>query len=341
MIDFLTLDKHLYGAPTVSAKPKVSVCFITYNHAKYIKKALDSILSQQVSFSFEIVIGDDCSTDGTSEIVKKYADQYPDIIRAYIHPENLTQYGLPGKYNFTHAFYQCRGEYVIHIEGDDYYTDNLKFQKQADYLDAHTELSACFHNALMLFEDGSGREDYAINPPDQKAIITVDDLLAEREIWFMATASVMIRKSVIGDRFPEWFFKTKSGDIPLYVMLADNAPIGYLPDVMSVYRRNSAGLSYTDSNFDWEFLQNRIQMYENLNRHTKGKYQRQIQKFLGEYYYMGLQTNALANSQKQRVIAFMKAKYYGDLPEASNWKDALTLDNQARLKRLSSKLNFS
>lgn len=334
MIDFEELDKHLYGNPNTPAKPKVSVCFITYNHVKYIEQALDSILSQQTNFPLEIVIGDDCSTDGTSVIVKRYADKYPEIIRAYIHPENLTKYGLPGKLNFTHAFYQCRGEYVIHFEGDDYFVDDFKFQKQADYLDKHPELSACFHNALMKFEDGSGRENYNINPPDQKTLIRADDLLAEREIWFMATASVMIRKSIIGDRFPDWFFKTKSGDIPLYVMLADNAPIGYLPDVMSVYRRNSAGLSYTDSNFDWEFLQNRIQMYENLNRHTKGKYQRQIEKFIGDYYYMGLKTSALANSQKQRVIAYFKAIYYGKLSQSSSWKDMLTFNNQERLKRL-------
>ncbi|MFB0944870.1 MAG: glycosyltransferase involved in cell wall biosynthesis [Spirosomataceae bacterium] len=340
MIDFKELDKHLYGNPNQPAKPKVSVCFITYNHAKYIEQALDSILSQQINFTFEIVIGDDCSTDGTSEIVKKYADKYPHIVRAYIHPENLIKYGSPGKFNFTHAFSQCRGEYVTHFEGDDYYIDDYKFQKQADYLDKHSECSACFHNALMKFEDGSGREDYNINPPDQPKLTTVHDLLKEREIWFMATASVMLRKQVIGDKFPAWFFETKSGDIPLYILLADSAAIGYLPDVMSVYRRNSAGLSYTDSNFDWAFLQNRIEMYENLNRHTEGKYQQQIYPFLSEYYYMGLKTSALANSQKQRAIAYLKAKYYGELPKVSSWKDMLTLDNQARLNKLRKIIGF-
>ena len=341
MIDFKELDKHLYGNPTVTGTPKVSVCFITYNHFRYIEKALDSIVSQKTDFPFEVVIGDDCSTDGTSDIVRAYADKYPHIIRAYIHPENLTQYGLPGKYNFTHAFYQCRGEYVIHIEGDDYYTDNLKFQKQADYLDAHPELSACFHNALMVFEDGSGRKDHNINPLDQKDRVTVSDLLAEREIWFMATASVMIRKSVIGDRFPDWFFKSKSGDIPLYVMLADHSPIGYLPDVMSVYRRNTAGMSYTDSNFDWNFLQNRIQMYENLNVQTEGRYQQQIYPFISEYYYMGLKTSALANSQKQRALAYLKARYYGELPKTSSWKDILTLINQEKLNKLKKLVGFN
>lgn len=341
MIDFKELDKHVYGNPTVPQHPKVSVCFITYNHVKYIRIALDSILSQETEFPFELVIGDDCSTDGTSDIVRAYAEKYPNIIRAYIHPENLTQYGLPGKYNFTHAFYQCRGEYVIHIEGDDYYTDNKKFQKQADFLDTNPNLSACFHNALMLFEDGSGREDYNINPPDQKALITVQDLLSEREIWFMATASVMIRKSVIGNRFPDWFFKTKSGDIPLYVILADRAPIGYLPDVMSVYRRNTAGLSYTDNNFDWDFLRNRIEMYENLNRHTAGKYRKQIRPFLSEYYYMGLKTSALTNSQKQRLLAYLKAWYYGRLPVSSTWKEAFTLNNRARLRKFSNMIGLS
>jgi hypothetical protein len=183
----------------------------------------------------------------------------------------------------------------------------------------------------MKFEDESGREDYNINPPEQPEFTTVQDLLKGREAWFMATASVMLRKQVIGDGFPAWFFETKSGDIPLYIILADNAPIGYLPDVMSVYRRNSAGMSYTDSNFDWEFLQNRIGMYQNLNRHTVGRYQQQIHPFLSEYYYMGLKTSALANSQKQRATAYLKAKYYGQLPESSSWRDILTLNNQGKL----------
>lgn len=344
MTDLKQYDSHIYGTPQTSPNPKVSVCFITYNHAAYIRIALDSIIAQKTNFDFELVIGDDCSTDGTTEIVKEYADKYPQLVRAYIHPVNLTNFGLPGKLNFVHGFSVCKGQYVVHIEGDDYFIDENKLQKQADFLDTHPEYSACFHNALMKFEDNSGREDYPINGPDQKREIRPMDLLHEREVWFMATAAVMFRKQIIGDTFPEWFLKTKSGDIPLYVMLSDVAPIAYLDEVMSVYRRHTAGLSYTDSNFDLNFLENRILMYQNIDRHTQRHYHKAIQNIIGDYYYMCLTTRQLEHSQKQKLKYFQKALSH-KLPKLREFKNLiinklLTPYNVERLCRIKKNVGF-
>ncbi len=283
-----TFESNIFDKPQTSDKPKVSICLITYNHGNYLPITLDNILSQKTNFDYELIISDDNSSDDSKNIIKEYALKYPTKIRAYLHPYNLSkkfpEY-TPGKLNFLFGLSRCKGEYIVHVEGDDYFCNDEKLQKQADFLDKNTYFSACFHNALMKFEDKSGREDYNINPPNQKERIVPEDFLKEKETWFMATAAVMFRKSFV-EKLPHWFAFSKSGDIPLYVILSDQAPIGYLPEVMSVYRRHLEGMSYTDSNFDANFVNNRIFMYENINNFTKNKYKSLIYSILASYYKM-------------------------------------------------------
>jgi glycosyltransferase involved in cell wall biosynthesis len=281
--DYYQFDAHLFNKKTnLTNKPKVSICFVTYNQDQYISKAIESILSQKVSFDYEIVIGDDASTDNNPEIIKKYAAQYPQIIKAYLHPYNLGPKHIVSKNNFLHTFFNCEGQYIIHLEGDDYFCDNQKLQKQVDFLDQNQNYSACFHNALIKYEDNSGRNDENINQPDQKQTVTTIDFLKEKETWFMATASVMMRKKHV-ENLPSWFAETKSGDIPLYTILSEIGPIGYIPEVMSVYRKQLSGVSYTDIHHDANFINNRIFIYNSVNNHTNKKYEKLIDKIISEY----------------------------------------------------------
>ena len=124
--------------------PLVSICCLTYNHAPFIRKCLDGFLMQQTDFPIEILIHDDCSTDGTTEIIKEYAAQYPDVIFPLYEEENKYSRGGAGKmdlYNYNRA----RGRYIAYCEGDDYWTDPLKLQKQVDFMESHPEYSVCFH----------------------------------------------------------------------------------------------------------------------------------------------------------------------------------------------------
>ena len=254
-MDYSHLNSHVYGQSKLTENPKVSVCIITYNHSLYLETCLKNIVEQKVDFIFEVILGEDHSTDNTARIVEKYADAYPKLIKAFIRPKNVGP-----KTNFLHCFLQCKGEYIVYIEGEDYWTNQNKLQKQVDFLDQNPIASACFHNAEILFEDGSNKPNQIINTPDQANWTYTKDFFKEKETWFMATASVMMRRKFVNP-LPNWFVDCKSGDIPMYVILSENGPIGYLEETMSIYRKNLGGQSFTDSIISKAFLLNRIFMY--------------------------------------------------------------------------------
>lgn len=130
-------------------KPLVSVCTITYNHEKFIAEALDSFLMQETDFPFEIVVDDDCSTDNNAQIIKEYADRFPHIIKANLREKNV---GMMA--NFIANMKRAKGEYIALCEGDDYWTDPLKLQKQVDFLDENEEFSMCYSAATVIDING-------------------------------------------------------------------------------------------------------------------------------------------------------------------------------------------
>lgn len=132
-------------------KVKLSVIFITYNHEKYVEKALRSVCEQETDFAYEIVVGEDCSTDSTREILKKVANEYPDKVRLLFRKKN---FGRP-TLNVYNTTMECRGEYLAYLEGDDMWTDKHKLQKQVDFLDEHPEYIGCTHGCVMIDENGA------------------------------------------------------------------------------------------------------------------------------------------------------------------------------------------
>ena len=277
----------------------VSVCIITYNQVQFIGQAIESVVSQQVNFPMEILIGDDCSTDGTQAIIRTYAERYPNLIRPVLHERNLGQNGL---FNTLETYKSATGTYLAAMDGDDYWTDPLKLQKQVDFLNANPGFSTCYHNALIIYEDGT--PGHVVNSPDQPAVTTIEDLIGEEEIWFMATSSVLFRNDI--REYPDWFKKSVSGDIPRYVLLAKLGKIGYLSDVMSVYRKNEGGTSFTDKYDDANFLQNRIDMYEGINQELGGKYSRTLRRNIARYYRSMLDSKQYRNQYYPRNLLAMK-----------------------------------
>ncbi len=281
---------------------KVSIGILTYNQAHFIGQAIEGVLAQKTTFPFEILVGDDCSTDNTREVVLEYQKKYPDIVKPVFHVKNLGQNGL---HNTIQTLKKGTGEYIAVHDGDDYWIDPLKLQKQVDFLDRHTHFVACFTNAYIRYEDGSAEE--ILNPSDQKSTITIDDLVGEDEIWFMATSSVLFRRK--NWQIPNWFLKSSSGDIPRHIILAKQGPIGYLPDITSVYRKHKGGVSLADNYVDVGFLKNRVEMYKGINQELDYKYDKPLRINISRYYRMLLDAKQYQKSYFRRASLAIQYLY--------------------------------
>ncbi len=219
-------------------KPKLTVITVSYNQEKFIAQALDGFVMQKTDFPFIVIVGDDGSTDKTQEIIKEYAEKYPDIIKPILQKNNTGIYK-----NAMTTYNKAESEYVALCEGDDYWTDPLKLQKQVDFLDANPKYSICFHNVKTVFEDKSQPDN--IFPPAElrfnKTSLELDDLLKHN---FIQTNSVVYRwrfhkDEPISNIFP---VDILPGDWFIHILHALKGKIGFIDETMSVYRRHPDGL---------------------------------------------------------------------------------------------------
>lgn len=252
---------------------KVSIAIITYNQEKFIAKALDSILMQQVNFDYEIVIGEDCSTDNTRDIVVNYQNHYPDKIRLLLPETNLGMLQ-----NFVQTLTACQGEYIALLEGDDYWTSPDKLQKQVNFLDKHPDYAICFHNITIVHENWK-LEIGNYCPLYKKEIFTLEDLLLDN---FISTCSTMFRRGLFSE-FPDWFFTLNQGDWPLHIFNAQHGKIGYINEVMGVYRVHQGGVWSKQSEI-WQ-IQQTIKCLKHINEYLSFKYQKIIKNAISYQYY--------------------------------------------------------
>lgn len=242
--------------------PLLSVCVPTYQHGAFIEQTMRGILMQAVEFEVEVLIGDDGSNDQTPHLVRAFVAAYAPHWRTYLHPHNLGPHKpaeLGGKNNVMFLFTQCRGKYIALCEGDDYWTDPLKLQKQVDFLEANPDFALCHHQTQVIYEDGSPPHNF--NSPDQAQESTLADLLTDR--WFVATASSVFRN--VHYPFPDWFLAAASGDLGIFVIAARQGRIRYLTDTMAVYRKHRGGMTNLHTTHNEWFLRNRLAMYQAID----------------------------------------------------------------------------
>jgi glycosyltransferase involved in cell wall biosynthesis len=211
---------------------KVSVVMITYNHERYIAQAIQSVLDQQVDFPIELIVGDDASTDGAPEIIRRFQAAHPQVIRARL--ATVNQGAFP---NFRQCFEACRGQYIALLEGDDYWTSPHKLRRQVEAMDRHPDWAVCFHRVHCISEEAGG-EPRVFPPGRIPEVRKLRDILKAN---FIQTCSVMYRAGLVRD-FPPDFPKLALGDWPLHILHALQGDIGFIDDVMAVYREHTGGM---------------------------------------------------------------------------------------------------
>ena len=217
-----------------TSQPTVSICCQTFNHAGFLKQCLESFLMQKTTFAFEVLIHDDASTDGTVNIIKEFAEKYPAIIKPLYQTENQYSKGIKPLTIFNLP--RAKGTYIALCEGDDYWTDPYKLQKQVDILEAHKEYSASFHETEQRLEDGSKGKIYGKDAPD---ILTTEDTFSTVSPFH--TSSIVFR-NILGE-LPEWYKKVFSSDMALFSILSSFGPLKKIPEIMSVYRKHEHGIT--------------------------------------------------------------------------------------------------
>lgn len=256
----------------------VSINCITYNHEKYISKAIDSFLSQKVNFKFEILIHDDASTDKTVEIVKEYEQKYPDIIKCIYQIENQVSQGKKASLINDK---RSKGKYIAYCEGDDYWTDTNKLQKQIDYMESNPKCTLCFHNAEIVNDMGKRINKRMIDKSIKNRIFDAGELAV---FGFIPTASKVCRSSALKD-LPEWYESAIVGDYPNQLITSSRGYAYYFDDVMSVYRSGSFGSSTyrfnqktTEEKTD--YINGFVEILNNFNEFSNFRYTSHIQQAL-------------------------------------------------------------
>lgn len=216
-------------------QPLVTIRCLVYNHEPYLRQCLEGFVMQKTNFRFEAIVHDDASTDGSTAIIKEYAEKYPSIIKPIFEIEN--QYSKRDGSLRRIMNEHTRGKYVAMCEGDDYWTDSLKLQKQVDFLEQHPECSMCFHRSQELLEKGVKAP--LIFTHLKEGYYSGEDVL---NAWTVPTASVMYRNygsSFLQQTCPGVMW----GDIFLFLLLAERGRFYCMSDVMSVYRRNAGSVT--------------------------------------------------------------------------------------------------
>lgn len=300
---------------------KVSILCLTFNHEDYIKDALDSFLMQKTNFKYEILIHDDASTDNTTKIIQQYADKYSDIIKPIFQNENQYSQGI--SINSVYQYPRVMGEYVAMCEGDDYWTDPLKLQKQVDALDQNMQCNICAHKTAV--EDAKSKKiiNY-IAPYSYNRIIPVNEVILGGG-GFVATNSLMVRKCIVKNESE--FRKFLPLDYTIQIQGSLAGGMLYLSECMATYRLFAKG-SWTVtmlSNVDkyCEHINKRIDMYAILNTETNGKYENEIKRCIekdrGEILYTQKKYKELLNgnyheftktfTKKQYIKTYIKAYF--------------------------------
>lgn len=280
----------------------VSICCITYNHEKYIAETIESFLMQKTNFNFEILIHDDASTDNTAAIIREYEKKYPEIVKPIYQKENQYSQGKPVSQN---NYNRAKGKYIAICEGDDYWTNPYKLQKQVDYMEKNKECGGCFH-AGELINAITKKKVGEIKPFENDRILTAKDTILGGG-GFVITNSILCKADLLKN-LPTFYLNAPVGDYPLQILVSMNKYAFYMKNTMSVYRigipTSWTGSKKTKS----EILNHNLKierMLLEINKYSNQKYEHEIKakiKILD--FYNLIIKNDIKNLKKRNYKEF-------------------------------------
>ncbi len=308
----------------------VSICCITYNHEKFIKECIEGFLKQKTDFNFEILIHDDASNDGTPDIIKQYEIKYPKIIKPIYQKENKFSQGINPDFKFNYP--RAKGKYMAICEGDDYWVDPYKLQKQVDFLEANPEYVVCSHNAKIVDEAGNLIQEKKLPKLTQDRDYSSFELQTGA---FLLTLSMVFRNVI--EEIPDFFYKILNGDTVLISLLGaygkgkyieDIEPAGYRIHYGGVWskldrnKRLKANRSYNAAMMRYYAKQPEILRYYKAKQATVSrKYIRDLKEVKGfknylDYNFLYIKYNPILKS-KYRLKELLKNNWY-------YWRNRLT-----------------
>lgn len=292
------------------SRPVVSICCITYNQASYIRDALDGFIKQKTEYPYEVLIHDDASTDGTAEIIREYAERYPDRIFPILQTQNQYSIGntsVSGLFNFP----RVRGRYVAMCEGDDYWTDETKLQRQVDFMEAHPDCSLCLHSAQVEVQ-GRALTEQLMRPYQEDCRITPEEIIDKTSGY--PTASLLFRSEMIRE-LPDFYMKAPIADIPLQLLAAARGWAYYMDRPMCVYRLGGAASWTTlmkQGNYEEKqknYAQAMERMYRGFDAFSGGRFHDTVEHALRRLYFL----TKVNTKQYGEVLAVENRKFYQEL----------------------------
>lgn len=279
--------------PVNRATPLVAVALVTYNHVQFIEQCILSVINQKTNFPYEIVIGDDGSSDGTTDICRKYADLYPDKIRLFVRDRNVSIMKFQGEPKIINGHLTrlaSRGKYVAIVEGDDFWQNPDKLQLQADFLEANEGFSACFTNAEIM-EMVPGREKilhYLDGTSDANAFEpagSVSEVVGTKELLLQNRILIMtwMMKSSVLLTDQEWFYEVPYGDRAMSVLMSENGFVGYIPEITATYRLHPGGIWTGDRDFAAKHEKS-IAVFRRIHEYLNGKHDVLLRKKIAHVY---------------------------------------------------------
>lgn len=290
---------------------KVSVCCVTYNHVDYIADAIESFLMQRTVFPFEILIHDDASTDRTPMIIREYEKRYPGLIKGVYQKEN--QYSRGEKVS-RFLLERAKGDYIAICEGDDYWTDPKKLQRQVDYMEAHSDCTLCVHAATHI--DTAGKFLKTKTRPARRSRRFYTEEVIEGGGGLFPTNSFLYPARFATGR-PEYYYQSPVGDYPLAIYLATQGYVYYMDRLMSAYRVNVEGswsfntLNSTEKTE--EHFRSMAVMLRSVDEATAHQYQEAISKTLKNNHFRLL----LMKGSMKEALSSEYQDCFGKLPAST------------------------